>query len=88
MNANQPIVMTHAPSSEPDQAELYMLQRLLDCCLRENVCNLVQRAVLVKSDRVPSALLALHESFSLQPLWLKIPLRLNVDIWLPVQPAF
>ncbi len=87
MNAIQPIVMTKTPSTAPDQAELYMLQRLLDCCLRENVCHLSQRAVLVKSDSVPSALLALHDDFSQQLLWLKIPLRLNVDVWLPVQPA-
>ncbi|WP_051208007.1 IucA/IucC family protein [Saccharospirillum impatiens] len=76
----------HSPAvTSVDEHHRYMLIRLIDCCLREDIRGLVSTARILPSAEVAAGLRTRHSAFAAPEFWLHKPLTASDGLWLPVR---
>lgn len=68
-----------------DDHHRYMLTRLVDCCLREDIRGLISAAQVLSAAEVPEVLRRRHSAFAAAEHWLHKPLTASDALWLPVR---
>jgi len=89
MTTQRQSVISKQPPASPTRNKhyRYMLTRLIDCCLRENVSGIMSGATFASSKNLPAKVGLLNSEFADCTHWLCINIPINRELWLPVKPC-